>query len=268
VRNGNNSLIWYFNAKYNPSLTCISVDDETANHAAWQVNPGVAFSNDCMPNLPPVALCQNVTVDADQNCEAIVTASQVNNNSYDPDGDPITLSLDPLGPYQLGETTVTLTVLDDNGASDQCTAIITVVDGTPPVITTIANPITLWPPDHKYASFSLSDFVLSVSDNCSSLLMDDVVMSKVTSDEPVDANGDGDGNTTDDIIISNDCKSIQVRKERQGSGNGRVYTVYLDLDDGNGNTASTTCQVQVPHTNGETAIDDGAVYEVLGDCGN
>ena len=242
-----------------------SVAKILSEQPAWQVDPGVAFG--C--NLPPVALCQNVTVNANESCEGLVTAEQVNNNSSDPDGDPITLSLDPLGPYQLGETTVSLTVVDDKGESDECTAIITVVDGTPPVITTIANPITLWPPNHKYASFGLSDFVLSVSDNCSILLMDDdVVVSKVTSDEPEDANGGGDGNTTDDIIISNDCKSIQVRKERQGSGNGRVYTVYLELDDGNGNTASTTCQVQVPHTNGETAIDDGAVYEVLGACGN
>jgi hypothetical protein len=52
VRNGSNSLISYFNATDNPPLTCISVDDETADHSAWEVDPGVAFSNDCVCNLP------------------------------------------------------------------------------------------------------------------------------------------------------------------------------------------------------------------------
>ena len=268
MRSGNNSIIRNFNATHNPSLTCIAVDDETADHSAWYVDPGVAFSNDCVCNLPPAAACQDVTVNADENCEAIVTPEQVDDGSYDPDGDPITLSLDPPGLYPLGETTVTLTVQDNDGETDQCIATVTVIDGTSPVITTITDPIVIWPPNHQYVSFVLSDFVLSVWDNCASLTINDVYITKATSDEPENAVGGGDGNTLDDIVIADDCKSIQLRKERQAGGNGRVYTIYLELDDGNGNTGSATCQVQVPHNNGETAIDDGAIYEVLGDCGN
>jgi hypothetical protein len=207
-------------------------------------------------------------VSADPNCEGLVSAAQVDFGSYDPDGDPITLSLEPAGPYSLGGTTVTLTVEDDRGGVDQCTATITVVDDTPPVITVIGTPITLWPPNHFYAPFGLDDFVLSVSDNCATLVIEDVVISKATSDEPENAIGEGDGNTTEDIIISADCKSLQLRKERQGAGNGRVYTVFLELDDGNGNFGTATCQVEVPHDELGMAIDDGVAYEVLGDCDN
>jgi parallel beta-helix repeat protein len=217
-------------------------------------------------NLPPVAICQNVQISADNNCEGLAVVDNIDNNSYDPDGDPITLSLSPEGPYPLGETTVTLTVEDDRGGADYCIATISVVDDSQPVITTIATPITLWPPNHKYSMFSLNDFVTSVADNCSILSIDDGVFSKVTSDESEDAPGGGDGNTTNDIIISDDCKSIQLRKERLGAGNGRVYTIYLELTDDYGNLGSAVCHVEVPYDDQGIAIDDGMAYEVLGDC--
>ena len=76
----------------------------------------------------PVAICQDVTVSANEYCHADVAPEEVDDGSYDPDGDPIILSLDPSGPYPLGETTVTLTVTDDRGESDQCTATVTVID--------------------------------------------------------------------------------------------------------------------------------------------
>ena len=85
-------------------------------------------------NKPPVALAKNVTVSADANCQGVVTAEQVDNGSSDPDGDPITLTLTPAGPYPLGTTEVTLTVTDDGGLSDTATAIITVVDDTAPTV--------------------------------------------------------------------------------------------------------------------------------------
>ena len=219
------------------------------------------------PNQPPIAICQDVTVSADANCQADVTPQQVDNGSYDPDGDDITLSLSPAGPYTLGETDVTLTV-DDGQESSSCTATITVEDNTQPVVVANSDPIELWPPNHKYNTVDVSQCFVSISDNCTALSMDDVYIAFVSSDEEENAQGNGDGNTTDDIIISEDCKSVQLRKERQGSGNGRVYTITLAVDDGNGNTGTTTCQVTVPHSqNGDPAVDDGAVYTVNGSCG-
>jgi len=85
-------------------------------------------------NAAPVAVCQNVQVDADADCLGFVTPDMVDDGSFDPDGDPITLALEPAGPYALGATNVTLTVTDDKGASDSCDAVVTVVDVTPPVV--------------------------------------------------------------------------------------------------------------------------------------
>ena len=92
-----------------------------------------------VPNTPPVAQCQDVQVDADENCSAVVTAAMVDNGSYDPDGDAFILVLTPAGPYGKGSTEVTLTITDERGGTDACTATVTVVDTTAPVVTCPAN---------------------------------------------------------------------------------------------------------------------------------
>lgn len=86
-------------------------------------------------NQAPVAACQDLSVDADENCQAVVTAAMVDDGSSDPDGDSITLSLSPAGPFPLGMTAVTLTVTDEHGEFSTCDATVTVNDVTPPVVT-------------------------------------------------------------------------------------------------------------------------------------
>jgi hypothetical protein len=57
--------------------------------------------------------------------------------------------------------------------------------------------------------------------------------------------------------------SVQLRSERKGGSNGRVYTIYFELSDESGNPDSAFYYVSVPHNNGAEAIDDGAIYEVF-----
>jgi hypothetical protein len=67
---------------------------------------------------------------------------------------------------------------------------------------------------------------------------------------------DPDGNTLNDIVISTDGRSVQVRAERRSDGNGRVYTITMEVADPSGNVTTAECKVFVP--NGEVeAIDDG-----------
>jgi hypothetical protein len=86
-------------------------------------------------NQAPVAVCQNVTVTADAGCTA---DASINNGSFDPDGDALTITQSPAGPYPLGMTSVTLTVTDSKGASSQCMATVTVNNPAPTV--TINSP--------------------------------------------------------------------------------------------------------------------------------
>jgi hypothetical protein len=115
-------------------------------------------------NLPPVAVAQDVEVPASAICDAIVTAEQVDGGSTDPNGDSLTLTLTPAAPYALGETEVTLTVDDGNGGTDTDTAIITVVDTTPPTITC---PSDIVADNDAGECGAIVTFEASAEDNCS-----------------------------------------------------------------------------------------------------
>lgn len=86
-------------------------------------------------NVPPVAICQNVTVLLDANGNGSTTASAVNNGSSDACGlGTITLSKTSFNCSNLGSNLVTLTVPDINGNNSTCTATVTVQDNIPPTI--------------------------------------------------------------------------------------------------------------------------------------
>ena len=139
-------------------------------------------------------------------------------------------------------------------------------DSTPPTITLIPNlNNVLWPPDHSYHSFTVSDFVASVNDGCDGAIsVSNVYITKITSDEV--ENGNGDGNTLNDIVISGDCKSFQLRAERDSNANGRVYTIFFAVKDSAGNVGTATTTVVVPKNSNETAVDSGPHYTVNSSC--
>ncbi|MGH7454326.1 MAG: T9SS type A sorting domain-containing protein, partial [bacterium] len=168
------------------------------------------------------------------------------------------------------EGTMMVSVEVTDGAtncSNSATLEVSVEDNEPPVIITFPAHISLWPPNHQYETILVAQCVDTVADNCVLLSPSDVVVDSVSSDEPEDVNGGGDGNTLNDIVIASDCKSVQLRSERQGGGNGRVYTLHLSVRDGNGNIGVATCFVIVPHSqNGNSAVNDGPAYFVFGNC--
>jgi hypothetical protein len=75
------------------------------------------------PNQLPIARARNVTL---YTTIGFASAS-IDNGSSDPDGDPLTITQTPPGPYQPGMTTVILTATDTKGAASQAIATVTVV---------------------------------------------------------------------------------------------------------------------------------------------
>jgi hypothetical protein len=109
--------------------------------------------------------------------------------------------------------------------------------------------------------------VQSVSDNCSSLSVSDVKIEKVTSDEPDNVKGGSDGETTNDILIAADCKSAQLRSERDEKKNGRVYAVTLRVRDTSGNTTRKDFKVSVPiNQSGAAAVQDAVALTRTSGC--
>jgi hypothetical protein len=84
-----------------------------------------------------------------------------------------------------------------------------------------------------------------------------VSVSSIFQDEPT--NGLGDGDTSPDATLS----PAQVRAERSGTGDGRVYVVTVTADDGNGGTCSGSVDIFVPHSMKKpiTAVNSGATYD-------
>jgi len=82
----------------------------------------------------------------------------------------------------------------------------------------------------------------------------------ITQDEPV--NGVGDGNTSPDGTGVGTPK-VQVRAERAGPGNGRVYRISFTATDDLGASCEGAVTVGVPHDRrpGSAAIDDGQNHD-------
>jgi len=121
--------------------------------------------------------------------------------------------------------------------------------------------ISLWPPNHKYHTFTAEDFLKNSGSTGSSSLR----IVSATSDEADDATADG--STTGDIVIT--CPgTIDLRAEREGNGDGRVYSIVIVHTDSGGNESSATAHVVVPHDrSGKKPVVEGPpMYTVTTQC--
>jgi hypothetical protein len=181
-----------------------------------------------------------VTVPAGPSCSA---DASIDNGSFDPDGDPITRTQSPAGPYPLGNTLVRLAVTDDQGESDTCQATVTVQDVTPPLLPFLsASPSQLWPANHRMVPLTIG---VQATDNCSPAVCR---IAAVRSNEPI--NGLGDGDTAPDWQILT-SSTVSLRAERSARGSGRVYTLTVECADQGGNRSSREVAVSVSRDRGK-----------------
>jgi len=143
-----------------------------------------------------------------------------------------------------------------------------VVDSVPPTITAIGRRISLWPPDHRMVPVTLADCVVQVTDACQGELdiMQVGTILRIESDEAEQA--PGSGSTCRDIVLVGP-NSAEVRAERIGNADGRVYTITFSATDAAGNVALATCEVEVTHDESGPPAVGGACAFCVGDgCGS
>ena len=115
-----------------------------------------------------------------------------------------------------------------------------ICEAIPPTLEVSVTPDTLWSPNHKYVEVHAT---VTASDNFDT--DPTITLISVTSNEPDDADGKGDGETVDDIVIVDDFNFL-LRAERAGNGSGRVYTITYSVIDDCGNETIQSATVTVP----------------------
>jgi len=116
-----------------------------------------------------------------------------------------------------------------------------VCDEIAPTVTVDLSQDTLWPVNHKFVTVQASVIAADNFDPAPA-----ISLVSVTSNEPDDGLGDGD--TPNDIVIIDDF-TFELRAERSGTGNDRVYTITYQVTDACGNSTLTSVSVTVPHNN-------------------
>jgi len=141
-------------------------------------------------------------------------------------------------------------------ATDACgntasrTQVINIADNEPPkVIAISADPVVLWPPNHKMRDVTIN---YTASDNCevTSTL-------SVTSSDPVNGGSDGDQSPDWEII---DGHHVKLRAEKANNGQARYYTIKITITDGCNAPFDTSVTVVVAHN--ITSPQTGTPYKI------
>ena len=273
------NLIYTPNDDFNGTDTIVysAVDGDGASDSATitiTVNP---------VNDAPTAICKSATINLDADGVATLTPSDVNNGSYDVDGDAIELDLskETFSAVDLGSQLVVLTVTDPSGEQNQCSALVTVVDEIPPTIDAPGDATFEATGPDGVASADVDLGAAAASDN------DSVNPIAIVNDAPAMfplyplntptvvtwTATDGSGNTSTDTqtvtVVDTTPPVIAL------DGDDPLYVecdleVYADP----GATASDACDSDVPVIAGGDPVDSNTLgtyvvtYDAVDDSGN
>ena len=248
--NPDGSFTYLPNANFNgsDSFTYAAYDGFDATNATVSIS--VTLVNDA-----PVALADAYSVKL--NTPLSVSAPGVLGNDSDIEGDALqailvsgpsngSLALNPDGSFVYTPNTDffgsdTFTYKANDGRLDSSTATVMLYVTTP-------SPDSLWPPNGGFVTVS----VLGATGSSGAPLS--ITITGVRQDEPV-------GSSPDAIIQGS---TVQLRAERDGNGDGRVYHIFFVISDGLGNGCPGEVLLGVvPHDQGSNLapIDGGALYD-------
>ncbi len=107
-------------------------------------------------------------------------------------------------------------------------------DTQPPTISGVsAVPSSLWPPNKKMVKVTIN---YTSADACGGPVGCTLSVSS------------NEGSSADWQVI--DAHHVNLRADRNGNGNGRVYTITIECTDVSGNQSTSQVQVTVPHDQG------------------
>jgi hypothetical protein len=113
---------------------------DTVDNTLYISNGGTNYSATFRVDNPPVANCQNITVQLDASGNASITGNDINNTSSDDFGiASLTASITNFTCADLGTNNITLTVTDSIGQTDTCIAVVTVEDSVQSATATITS---------------------------------------------------------------------------------------------------------------------------------
>ena len=152
-----------------PIPVIITATDEYGNEAICKTDVTI------QENVKPVALCKDVTVSLDFAGKASIQASMLDNGSTDNCGGMLSFagSQTNFECADLGEVPVILTVTDPSGNTDNCAAIVTVIDDMNPIAECLSINAYLGPDGS--VTVDATDLDDGSSDNCTA--SDDLIYS-------------------------------------------------------------------------------------------
>ena len=159
-------------------------------------------------------------------------------------GDPVYLPEHTMPYLSLGTHTITLRVNDGINEPVASDILIEVIDTIAPTLAPVPDKTILWPPNHNMVDIKI---LANASDNSGGSVS---LSAAVSSNEPEDGLGDGDmAPDWTEPVINQDTGEItlQLRAERSGSGDGRVYTITITATDDSGNSSTAAVKIIVPH---------------------
>ena len=154
--------------------------------------------------------------------------------------------------YATSNTTGSHRVSDFGVDNFQCVINLAESNEDPDCTAAAPSQDSLWPPNHKMKDITISG-VTDPDGDTVTLMIDGI-----TQDEPTNGTGDGDTSPDGDGVGTD---TAQIRAERSGTGDGRVYEISFTADDGNGGMCTGSVTVGVPHDKKDTAVDSGQNFD-------